>query len=86
MSVGHVARSLEEVGIATVTIAVAAFEGRLGPMRVPRRLLTPFPMGRPLGPPGDRATQRAVIERALRLVDEADAPDTAVRWEHPYRP
>ncbi|NQV07317.1 hypothetical protein HQ535_12275 [bacterium] len=86
MSVGHVARILEERGIATVVACVAAFGHYARQMPVPRAVITPFPMGRPLGAPGDRETQRAVVEAALRLVDEAGAPGTVIDLDLPYRP
>lgn len=82
---GHVARLLEEAGIATVIIAVAAFENRMRMMRLPRVLLTPHPMGRPVGPPGDRDTQLSVIQRALDLLETAPGPGTIVMATGPYR-
>ncbi|NQU63229.1 MAG: hypothetical protein HQ517_02940 [SAR324 cluster bacterium] len=69
MSVGHTARILEEKGIATVVIAVQTFEKSLKAMRLPRLLITPHPMGRPLGPPFNRGKQRSIIETALKLLD-----------------
>jgi hypothetical protein len=33
-------------------------------------------MGRTIGPVGDRARQRAVVEAALRLLVEADGPES----------
>ncbi|MCP4688041.1 MAG: hypothetical protein GY859_08330, partial [Desulfobacterales bacterium] len=53
MSVGHVARLLEESGIATVIVAVQAFETRMRMMALPRTVLTPHLIGRPFGAPGD---------------------------------
>jgi D-proline reductase (dithiol) PrdB len=69
--VGHIARLLEESGIATVVIGSSIFRGRLEAMRLPRTLLTHHPMGRPLGAPGDRATQRNVLLAALELLNTA---------------
>lgn len=85
MSVGHIARGFEEAGIATVIIATKAFRPRLEAMTPPRLLLTPFPMGRPLGAPHDKAGQRAVLEAALDLLKNASEPGTIVEWERPYR-
>jgi len=39
-------------------------------------LVTPHLMGRTVGPVGDRARQREVVEAALRLLVEAQAPAT----------
>ena len=71
MSVGHVARLLEEAGIATVIIASRAFEKRMRMMTLPRVLLTPYLIGRPVGPPGDRNRQRVTVMAALDLLDNA---------------
>lgn len=68
---GHVARLLEAQGIATVVIAVAAFRERLEAMSLPRLVITPHLMGRPLGMPGDAARQRAVLLAALALLENA---------------
>lgn len=76
VSVGHVARLLEAAGIATVVIAVGAFRDRMKGMILPRVLVTPHPMGRPVGAPGDVARQRAVIRAALTLLESADHAGT----------
>ncbi len=78
MSVGHVARLLEESGIPTVLIAVRAFRARLEMMTLPRVVLTPHLMGRPIGPPGDRSRQRQTLEAALDLLREAPKAGTIV--------
>lgn len=80
MSVGHVARLAEEAGIATVVIAVNAFENRLRKMAVPRVLLTPFLMGRPLGKPGDLKTQIAILAKALTVLEKAEKGCTVVQY------
>jgi len=73
VSVGHLARLLEEAGIATVIIAAAAFRPRMDIMNLPRLLLTPHLMGRPLGRAGDADQQRAVILAAFDLLENAAA-------------
>ena len=85
MSVGHVARAVEEVGIATTTIMVEAFGHRAAEMMTPRTLLTRFPMGRPLGAPNDVERQRDVIRTAFGLLETATEPGTIVRYPHAYR-
>lgn len=42
-----------------------------------------FPFGRPLGLPGDRAGQRAVLHAALQVVSLARAPGTVIQL--PFR-
>jgi hypothetical protein len=69
--VGHIARLLEEGGIPTVVIASAVFEERMNAMQLPRLVLTHQMMGRTLGAPGDKDTQRAAIRMALELLMSA---------------
>jgi len=86
VSVGHVARLLEEAGVATVVVAVRAFERRLRAMSLPRVVLTPHLMGRPLGAPGDSARQRSTLLAALRLLERAIEPGAVVAMPGAYRP
>lgn len=86
MSVGHVARLLEEGGIATVVIAIRAFRDRLQAMRLPRLVITQHPMGRPLGAPGDVEGQHSVIRAALGLLESADHGGALVELEDTYQP
>lgn len=83
---GHVARLLEEAGIPTVILAVRAFQGRLAAMTVPRLVVSPYPMGRPVGAPGDRVGQRAAVAAALELLENARRGDTIVALPGRYRP
>ena len=80
MSVGHVARLLEAAGIATVIVAAAAFRPRMECMALPRLLLTPHLMGRPLGLVGDAAGQRRVLEAAFELLERAKVGGTVVDY------
>ena len=73
MSVGHIARLFEAAGIATVIIAAAPFQERLAAMHVPRLVVTPSLMGRPLGMPGNHFQQRATLAAALSLLSQATA-------------
>jgi len=75
-----VAAELERQGIATVVIQLL----RVVAERVcpPRALFVPFRHGYPLGRPGDAATQHAVIEAALRLLeDQVLRPPVLVDFE-----
>lgn len=67
-SVGLVAGALEERGIATVCIALVRSIAEH--VRAPRALAVPFPFGAAMGPPGDVATQAAVLLAAMRLLEE----------------
>ena len=82
---GHVARLLEDAGIATVIIAVQAFAVRMRMMTLPRVLLTPHLMGRPLGPPWNEARQLKTITAALQLLESATAAGTVETLSGGYR-
>ena len=82
---GHVARALEIAGIATVIIAVKALRPRLDPMGVPRMVITPYPMGRPIGAPLDAAMQRHTLITALDLLANAPGPEAVIELSGPYR-
>ncbi|UCF18272.1 MAG: hypothetical protein JSU87_09925 [Gemmatimonadota bacterium] len=45
----------------------------------PRTLLVRRPMGTPLGDPGDRATQRSILETALGLLVDGSINPGAIR-------
>lgn len=85
---------IEEEGIATVAIALIRPQAER--TRPPRALWVPFELGRPFGPPNDKAFQRRVILAALRLLEAdvgpvllADFPDDDPRetpddgWQPP---
>ncbi len=76
---------MEAGGIPTVVIGIRAFQERLMAMRVPRLVITPHPLGRTLGAPGDRETQARVIQAALDLLETATVPGTLVELSGGYR-
>ena len=86
MSVGHIARALEVVGIATVCIYVEAFRHRAVTLQVPRALVTPFPMGRNLGAPGNAEEHLRVLRAALRLLEQAGEVSTVVDFPEAWQP
>ncbi len=71
MSVGHIARLFEAGGMATVVIGVAAFRDRLTAMSLPRLVITPQLMGRPMGLPHDHTRQRETLLAAFALLENA---------------
>lgn len=85
MSVGHIARALEEVGIPTVVIQVKAFEHVAKKMRYSRSLVTRNPMGRVLGAANDIERQSAVLEDALVLLESASTGGTIVIRDDEFR-
>jgi hypothetical protein len=76
--VGHVARLLEEAGMATVIIGIRAFQRCMAKMMLPRVVVTPHLMGRSLGTPGNYAEQRKIILAALDLLERASRVGTIV--------
>jgi len=64
--VGVLANVLEASGLATV--ALASVRGQAERMKAPRALYCEFPLGRPLGAPGDVALQHRVLAAAFRLL------------------
>jgi D-proline reductase (dithiol) PrdB len=72
-AVGLIAAELEQRGITTVCVVLLREVAEK--VRPPRALFVPFRHGYPLGLPNDAATQRTVIEAALRIVErDADPP------------
>lgn len=86
VSVGHVARAVEEAGISTVTIVVRAFRHVAQAMRLPRTVLTRNPMGRTLGAPKDMERQREVVKAALSLLEHASEAPAMVQMDDAFRP
>ena len=86
VSVGHVARAIEEEGIPTVAVMVGAFGFRARGMHLPRVVITRHPMGRPLGAPFDVARQRQVLAAAFDLLACAEGNPSVVELPEPYRP
>lgn len=64
---GLIAAELERQGIATVAIQLLRKVAER--VRPPRSLVVPFSHGYPLGSPGEPELQRAVLEAALRMLE-----------------
>jgi hypothetical protein len=84
VSVGHVARAIEEAGIPTSVIIVRAFRHVAEEMKLPRVVVTQHPMGRPLGAAHDHRRQRRVTMAAVELFDSA-AERTMTELPEPFR-
>jgi hypothetical protein len=76
------ARTIEAAGIPTVVMGCA--KDIVEWVGVPRFLFSDFPLGNPCGRPHDKASQRATLALALRLLETAPGPRTTVqnpiRW------
>jgi len=71
-TVSLVARHLEEAGIATVIVGSA--QDIVETAGVPRFVFVDYPLGNPMGRPGELAEQRYTVEAALELLTTAVAP------------
>ena len=69
---GALGHYLESEGIATTGISLVREHTEA--MQPPRFLWVPFPLGRPLGAPGDAAFQHRVIRAALSLLEAPAGP------------
>ncbi len=69
---GGLAHHFESAGIATTQISLVRLHSEK--MQPPRALWVPFELGRPFGPPGDAAFQRAVVLAALKLLEAERGP------------
>lgn len=72
------AHVFEAAGLATV--ALISVRPMAEKMRPPRALYGEFPLGRPLGVPGDAEFQHDVLQRAFALLN---APEVPVLVDHP---
>lgn len=77
-----VARHLEEAGIPTVVIGSA--QDIVETAGAPRFVFVDYPLGNPLGRPGDIDEQRVTVEAALELLTSAMAPRTTLRLGHDW--
>lgn len=79
------ARELEQAGIPTVL--VTPMPDGAEHLLAPRIVGVEFPFGHPFGQPGDRNTQRRVLETVLTVLTGAGAPGTRVdvdlAWPEP---
>lgn len=64
------AAEIERHGISTVTIQL--LRDVAVRVRPPRALFVPFRHGYPLGAPGDAGRQHAVLEAALRMLEDGN--------------
>ena len=76
-TVGLAAAELERRGIAT--IALSLLRSVAETVRPPRALFVPFRHGYPLDRPRDPARQHAVLEAALRLLEDPSLRAPALR-------
>ena len=73
---GLVAAELERNGITTVTIQLLRMVAEK--VRPPRALVVPFRHGYPLDTPDDAVKQHAVIEAALKMLEDQNLQPPAI--------
>lgn len=78
-----VSRHLEENGIPTVIIGSAL--DVVENCGVARYLHTDYPLGNPCGAPGDILSQIGIVHQALKLLKEAEGPETTRRSNLAWR-
>jgi D-proline reductase (dithiol) PrdB len=83
-TVSLVARHLEANGIPTVMMGCA--KDIVEHCGVPRFLFSDFPLGNSAGRPHDVESQTVTLELALRVLETAPAPRTAVQSPLRWRP
>lgn len=66
-----ISAELERQGISTITLLLLREVGEI--VRPPRALFVPFRHGYPLDQPNDPERQLAVMEAALRLLEDPEA-------------
>lgn len=71
-AVGTLAHVIEAAGLATVALSLV--RPQIEQSRPPRALHCEFPLGRPLGRPGDPEFQRRVLSAAFALLQRRDGP------------
>ena len=71
-TVGLIAGELERRGIATTSVTMLKEVTRK--VRTPRALAVPYPLGYPLGKPGDPALQIRILRAAFALLDAPGPP------------
>jgi hypothetical protein len=76
-TVSLVAAEMERQGISTVVLQL--LRNVAEKVRPPKALFVPFKHGYPLDSPGDAARQHAVIEAALRLLEDSSLNPPVLR-------
>ncbi|UCE53054.1 MAG: hypothetical protein JSV31_27995 [Desulfobacterales bacterium] len=75
------AAELERRGISTVTVQLLRMVAEK--VRPPRALWVPFPHGYPMDTPNDPEKQHAVLDAALKLLEDRTLTPPAIIDYHP---
>jgi len=77
--VGLIQRTIENEGIATISITLS--EEIPKKVRPPRALSPDFPLGHPIGFPGQTLRQLKALRLLLKYLEELDAPGSIVKCD-----
>ena len=76
---GLIQRAIENEGIATISITLS--EEITKKVCPPRALSPDFPLGHPIGFPGQTLRQLQVLRLLLKYLEELDAPGSIVKCD-----
>jgi hypothetical protein len=77
--VGLIQRAIETAGIATISITLS--EQITRKVHPPRALYPGFPLGHPIGFPGQTLRQLEIMRILLKFLEELDAPSSIVKCD-----
>ncbi len=84
---GLVQREIEAAGLTTITLS--SIPDLTASVSVPRVVAIEYPLGLPLGQPGDQEGQIAVLRATLQALEEMDTPGSVkhlpFEWPEPRR-
>ena len=76
---GLIQRAIETAGISTISISLSKDITRK--LRPPRALFTGFPLGHPIGFPGQSIRQLRLLRLLLKYLKEIGAPGTLIELD-----
>ncbi|MFQ5354619.1 MAG: hypothetical protein ACE5DR_06695 [Thermodesulfobacteriota bacterium] len=78
---GLIQREIEARGIPTASISI--LRKFTEDTKAPRAMFLKWPLGHPVGEPFKEAEQTFIVKRALKLLEDVDAPGAII--DPPYR-
>lgn len=76
---GLIQRAVESIGITTISISLSKEITQT--VRLPRALYPRFPLGHPIGFPGQASKQLSVLKYLLKYLVEIDKPGTIIELD-----
>ena len=76
---GLIQREVEAAGISTISISLSKeVTAKVNP---PRAVYTGFPLGHPLGFPGQSSLQMRILGQTLRFLETIDSPGSLIEFD-----